>query len=274
MIKDASLGVLVAFEIQALFALRAGYVRLVYARLAHNHFQILFEVFLLHTKLIKHICYACILVFALLTRRQILIVSLKLFEILNHSLHFWLLIVIQILRLAPLFRLKGVWNDHRTAVIDLDQPPSRPTRHLMLALPFLHAHPNRGWQVVLLHLGRVELDWLLREDCVGHARPQILPAGLVPARLDIRTLNVPLRDQLVHHLLAVKRQLPLRKALVAVATLALFIKHFLQIELEIAEINLQLLALLRINGGGTQDRTARCCVLVVTSLASSIGLLE
>lgn len=47
-------------------------------------------------------------------------------------------------------------------------------------------------------------------------------------------LNVALADELVHQLLLVVRQVPLRKALVAFATSALLVKHGLKVEVEVS----------------------------------------
>lgn len=112
-----------------------------------------------------------------------------------------------------------------------------PSSQLALADFLPEAVLDLGWQVVLFHLRGIKFDWFLSENGLAHARPEVLPRSLAPARFDVRVEKVPLLNEFINDLLLIKWQIPLARTLIAVATLAFFFEHFLQIEVQLAVID-------------------------------------
>ena len=134
---------------------------------------------------------------------------------------------------VPLLFLVGVRNDHLDIIIDFDIMSPLDALQLIRILTLEQAHLNLWWQVKLSYLIRVELDWLLLKDGLSHTRPEVLPTGLHLGVFDRTSLNTPLYDEFVDHLLAIERHVPLRVALVAITTVAFLIEHLFKVVVEV-----------------------------------------
>ena len=195
---------------------------------AEDHSHVLVEVPLLVLHLVKRFIHVRVLDVQFLTRRELLFgvagLSVLLLVILDLDLDLYTLLLLVprlvvsafLLVEVPLLLLVGVRDDHLHIVADLHVSALLGPLQVIRVAALEQAHLDLGRQVELFHLVGVELDRLLLKDGLGHAHPEVLPAGLHLGILDRRVRDPPLDDQLVDHLLAIEGHVPLGVALIAI----------------------------------------------------------